>query len=59
MMHMAKFIKIDSEVGCPYGVSQKIEFLGEINKECKNTLACLLGAQMGSRDTLPLRPPTG
>ena len=25
-----------------------IEYLGEIEKEFKNTLACLLGAQMGS-----------
>ena len=61
-------LELDSAVGCSVQLTAELfnfEYLGEIETEFKNTLACLSGAQMGliheknggrkSRDTLPLR----
>ena len=62
-------LELDSAVGCSVQLTAKLfnfEYLGEIEIEFENTLACLSGAQiMGliheknggrkSRDTLPLR----
>ena len=64
-MHTAE---LDSAVRFTRWSFLKFEYLGEIETEFENTLACLSGAQMGlnhektggqkSRDTLPLRSNT-